>query len=510
MLTCTSRAHGAESEIRSTAVFALGEDPSGQKPAAMAAALLQEHVRAARTLRLVDPGRVLSGDPRTREEETLERARAALADGRRAYDNLALDDAIARLGQAVSLYQQTGPLLGDLNELHSALEYLAASLVLRGSSDEAESTFLELLTVRPNHRLLDFPPSVERVFDSAAARLDATPAGSVEIYSTPPYAAVYLDGRFEGVTPLVLEDVVAGTHYLRLDRLGYTIHGAPLQIAPKQTITSQTRLSSLVRGAELRDLAARSIEEVSGSGMGGQTRELARTVRADMLIFVIAHQSGRDATFTGAVYDARTSQRIATEQVVLSSDRGLTERLGRYLRRLVRTAETGEAEKGDGPEAARVGAEDSEIPPRTAFGLAPDSGQANPSSSGFSAAPPADARVVAETSASQTPGEVYLGWTLVGVGGAALATGVVFGILAQNAHDEFRDTAQLSEDLSDVRDRGRTFSTAADALYIGGGALLAGGAALVLLSDLLASGSGFQAGVVPAPGGGLVRVGAEF
>jgi hypothetical protein len=101
-------------EKLATAAFAVPRDPSGQRAAAIVAAVLSERVAERARLRPIEPGRALSGDPRTREEETLSRARTALADGRRVYDALNLDEAIARLGQAVSLYQQTGPLLGDL------------------------------------------------------------------------------------------------------------------------------------------------------------------------------------------------------------------------------------------------------------------------------------------------------------------------------------------------------------------------------------------------------------
>src|SRR5215472_10386424 len=131
ILLSGSPAAQASSELQATAVFAVARDPSGQKAAAMADALLHTRAAKARSLRLIEPARVLSGDPRTREEETLERARAALADGRRAYDALSLDDAIARLGQAVNLYQQTGPLLGDSEELQISLVYLGAALTLR-------------------------------------------------------------------------------------------------------------------------------------------------------------------------------------------------------------------------------------------------------------------------------------------------------------------------------------------------------------------------------------------
>ncbi len=496
----------AQSEIKATAVFAVAKDPSGQKAAAMADAILRTRVLKSPSLRLIEPARVLSGDPRTREEETLERARAALTDGRRTYDALALDDAIARLGQAVSLYQQTGPLLGDLEELQTALVYLGAALTLRGSADEGESTFVELLTVNPNYQLTGFPPTVERVFEKAAERVDATPSGSVEIYSTPPYAAVYLDGRFEGVTPLTLSDVISGTHYLRLEKLGYTVHGVPLEVAPKQQIASQTRLSSIKRGVELRDLTARCVGEVvAGEGMGGALRELSRQMVSDALIFVTVSQSGRDATFSGGVFDSTTGTRITTERAVLSADAtNFASQLGLYIDRLVKAAQSGSA-----PESNR----DQRAPGRggNAFGLTPGGNQQVPGQ--IAPTPgqinPGDPRVVAP---SPNPYPRYLGWTLVGLGGAALATGAVFGILAKDVHDDFRKTSQGSPDLPNLKDQGQTYSWVADGLYIGGGAALVGGIAVILISNYSNPSPSdlFQAGVAPLPGGGMVSFGGQF
>lgn len=487
-------------EIRATAALAQGKDPSGQKAAAMADALLRTRVARAPGLRLIEPGRALSGDPRTREEEILERARAAFADGKKAYDALALDDAIARLGQAVSLYQRAGPLLGDLGELRSALAHLAASLVLRGSADEAESTFVELLTIDPSHELSGFPSTVDRVFERAAARLDALPSGSVEIYSTPPYAAVHLDGRFEGVTPLVLDDVIAGTHYIRLEKLGYTVHGAPLEIAPKQRLASQTRLASLVGGAELRDVAARSADEVGRGPMGGSTRELARTLVADTLIIVVVTQSGRDASFVGEVYDAPSGRRLGREQTVLSADAAtFTERLGRYLDRLVDIASAP-------PSDPAIFGEEGPSPGEPAFGLGAPPGAKE------TFGPALEGALIADPPrASATPSEVYLGATVAGLGVASLITGAVFGILAWDVHEDFRSTSQRSPDLAELRDRGEDYSLFADVAYGVGGGLVAVGGTIVLLAYLLRSPAEQLAGAVaPVPGGAVVGLGGAF
>ncbi|MEM7675280.1 MAG: PEGA domain-containing protein, partial [Myxococcota bacterium] len=507
-LSAATYAHAAE--IRATAVIAVARDPSGQKAAAATAALLRTRVQATDDLRLVDPIRVLSGDPGTRKEELLERAREALEAGRREYDALALDTAIARLGQAVSLFQRTGPLLGDMNELATAYAYLAAALILRGSADEGESTFVELLTISPNYQLTDFPPPVLRIFERAVRRVDRAAAGNVEIYSTPPYAAVFVDGRFEGVTPLELRGVLAGTHYIRLEKLGYRVHGAPMEVAPRQSVTSQTRLRSADRGAELRDLAARGAREVDPDGMGGALRALARTLNADRVIFVAVSQSGRDASLTGGVFDGPGSKRIATQRAVVAVDRETYRRdLGRYLDQLIgaargqQTAGTAAAQglPGREPSAPQV-----EPPPPSSSALNQD------------LPPPADANPAMGAPARQrrrTPVGTYVGWSLVGTGAASLIAGTAFGVLALSDHGSFNDTPQNSPDLKDTQDSGKRNALLADVFYGVGGALVLGGVTTLLFVEFSESTSSDvfqveQAGLTPTDGGAVLSLGGSF
>jgi hypothetical protein len=505
----------AANEIQATGIFAVARDPSGQKAAAVADALLHARASKSRGLRVIEPARVLSGDPRTREEETLERARAALADGRRAYDALSLDDAIARLGQAVSLYQQTGPLLGDLEELEMSLVYLAAALTLRGSADEGESTFLELLTINASYQLEGFPPAVVKSFESAAHRIEKAPNGSVEIYSTPPYAAVYLDGHFEGVTPVTLNDILAGTHYLRIEKVGYVVHGAPLEISANQRITSQTRLKSMKKGVELRDVSARCNDEVAGEAMGGSLRTLAHMLLADTLIFVTVSQSGSDASFIGGTFDATSGTRLSTERAVISvASPTFVQELNAFANRLVTAAERGSAPGG--AEGSSGGGSSG------AFGLNPGSGTGgNKGTQGggggggggsFGTNPSARTSPPPEES---TPSEVYLGWTMIGVGSAAIVTGGIFGILTIKAHNDFRNTPQDSPDLRHLQDTGKTDAIVSD-LCTGGGALLGIGGVVILLvahrsgptaEDLLRNP---RASALPTPGGAIFTFGGDL
>lgn len=53
-----------------------------------------------------------------------------------------------------------------------------------------------------------------------------------------------------------------------------------------------------------------------------------------------------------------------------------------------------------------------------------------------------------------------LGWTAIGLGGAALVTGIIFGALAQNESDAYSDAVagdQLYQQLAEIEDRGMLY-----------------------------------------------------
>jgi hypothetical protein len=207
-------------------------------------------------------------------------------------------------------------------------------------------------------------------------------------------------------------------------------------------------------------------------------------------------QSGSDATFTGAVFDAATGTRIATERAVLSVEsasfgKGLDE----LITRVLKAAETG---KPSGPaETAGSGG-------GAAFGLSGSGGGQPP--------PPVVTTTPVPIEDPGTPATIYLGWTLVGVGAAGVIMGAVFGGLAKATYDDFRQTQQTSIDLVDLQDTGKTWSLAADLSYGIGGAFAAGGAA-VLLYELYRAPSAsdvLKASAGPIPGGGVVSIGGSF
>jgi hypothetical protein len=64
--------------------------------------------------------------------------------------------------------------------------------------------------------------------------------GSLQIDSTPQSARVFINRQAAGVTPLLLTDLAAGSHVIRLEAEGYAPWSSPVRIiADRQTIVTR-------------------------------------------------------------------------------------------------------------------------------------------------------------------------------------------------------------------------------------------------------------------------------
>ena len=76
---------------------------------------------------------------------------------------------------------------------------------------------------------------------TAATPVTPAPAavtGNVSVYSSPLGANVYIDGVYEGITPVNLTGITAGSHALKLALTGYYDYDATITIAGAGTITA--------------------------------------------------------------------------------------------------------------------------------------------------------------------------------------------------------------------------------------------------------------------------------
>jgi hypothetical protein len=82
---------------------------------------------------------------------------------------------------------------------------------------------------------------------------------SLDISSTPPGSEIYIDGIYKGITPLVVSDMPAGSHFLELRYPGYTSLKKSLEIKAGATLYVDATLSMVVAPTTFLTTAATTI-----------------------------------------------------------------------------------------------------------------------------------------------------------------------------------------------------------------------------------------------------------
>lgn len=141
---------------------------------------------------------------------------ASLDTGRKAFDDLRFDEAIPALKKGVEL-MLADPVTADFEVVQDALVKIAASNFRNGEEKEAKAALAELARLAPGYALpAGYPPVFQREFEKAQKRVEKLPRGQIVIEG-PSGATAFLDGRDLGMVPATEENVVGGTHYVRVD-----------------------------------------------------------------------------------------------------------------------------------------------------------------------------------------------------------------------------------------------------------------------------------------------------
>jgi hypothetical protein len=216
--------------------------------------------------------------------ETLERARVRLDQGRQAYLNLDLEQAITLLNGAVADFDATAGALEDPEELGESLLLLGASFAFNGQAREATRIFARLHVQMP-HIVPDpnvYPPDVITRFEAARPRDSRDPQASILIESDPPGAIAYVDFVARGITPLTVTGLIGGDHIVRVTRPGATPSVSTVTVRARHQESSSAFLVDDERTAGLYD-AMIQIREDDIASLGAQSwiREAARILDSE-------------------------------------------------------------------------------------------------------------------------------------------------------------------------------------------------------------------------------------
>jgi hypothetical protein len=310
---------------------------------------------------------------------------------------------------------------------------------MAGENAPAKKEMAALLAIDPK---VEFSPSFfspDLIKYGEAERKQVENArGELTVRTEPPGARVWVDGHYRGTSPVLVAGLAAGKHVVAAMHGGYAL--AQAELPPGEHLV---KLEPAELAPALRKAAAVVAADPEGPGRDAGARELGRALGVDQVLLVVAKKSpaGEQLDVIALRLEVRDGHNAAFRQRVLRA--------------------TDERELGDFFDllAARDDPRDGKSP-RTHF---KDAG------SGV---------------------KTVVGASLLGVGVAAAATGAVFGVMALNQSNQFKETPQVQAVKSQtLASQGRTYAWVADVSYIVAGLSAATGLVLVLM-DKADSGEG--------------------
>ncbi|MBI5510020.1 MAG: PEGA domain-containing protein [Deltaproteobacteria bacterium] len=231
-------------------------------------------------------------------DKELAQIRALRESARAQFDQLDLDAALKQYVKLLARIDKTLTAPTDSRPLADTLAMIAASHLLLGADKKARATLERLLTVAPDYAPEDavFNPQMMGVFASLAAKLGDSTFGEINVTVQPPGAAVFLDGRLVGSTPLTIKEVRKGRHIVTATARGHGRQSKNVDVKPRATPDVALTLTALPkRTPDLGELAGRALASLGGGGEADVKALLAAT-HTDQALFVVA--SGRGATAT--------------------------------------------------------------------------------------------------------------------------------------------------------------------------------------------------------------------
>jgi hypothetical protein len=244
---------------------------------------------------------------------TLARARERLEEGRQAYLNLELGQAIESLTAAVADFDAAAAALEDPNDLGQALLFLGASLAFEGRTRDAQRVFARLHVqmphVQPDPNL--FNPDVIARFESARPR--GTASASIVVESDPPGAIAYVDFLARGATPITVSGLHAGDHIVRVTRAGAIPSVQPVNVAARRSASTSALLVDEQAAAGLPDSLAQVREaDMSAISPGTPIHDVASLLGVERigLIRATAGESADQVQLELLVFDVESGRRL--------------------------------------------------------------------------------------------------------------------------------------------------------------------------------------------------------
>ncbi|MFH2008879.1 MAG: PEGA domain-containing protein [bacterium] len=270
---------------------------------------IKRALRKNQRLKLVRPARILASFSGELPTDSIEESKKYLKRGYALLEQKEYRKAITAFNLAITAQMQA---LAYTKKSKLVMAQFGLSLAYYHSGLRAQTLrmLLRLLTWRGRLRINPetLPKGYLRVLREAREKFKRTARASFELVTRPTGARAYLNGRAVGRTPLTLEGVPVGTHYLTVRQRGYLSLSEAVRISPlRKKTTLEYALKRSPKFILLEQALIRSWPDFGAARTTPAMQEIKTLLLVDQVVLVKPSVPTADgARIDVCLYDLRT------------------------------------------------------------------------------------------------------------------------------------------------------------------------------------------------------------
>ena len=260
--------------------------------------------------------------PDDEAQASLKRGSKGLEESLAAYEAKEYEDAERKLRATLKELHMAVGAMSTCVELCDATALYAAVLHQRGDIEEAKLHLVDLMALNPTFEMN--PKRYARDFIALRAQVatgrSSVLRGSATVKSRPSGARVYVDGEFQGFTPMTLPTMQVGKHMLRLDRPGFRQHGQLIDVTPDDSeLVAELNPTSNYKkyDAQVDKVASEIIKTAPSTAASAMGKSLS----IDRALLGTVKDLGPNGTeLVVGFFDLRSGKKMASRRVVLQGN----------------------------------------------------------------------------------------------------------------------------------------------------------------------------------------------
>lgn len=183
--------------------------------------------------------------------------------GRGAMEAKDFEDASDQFLSALKLCETSSGVFEDANLLGEVLLRLGEARLAAGDAEGSTRALRRAASTRADATILT--AEGKAAYQRAEAELAALPLGAVQINTNPPYAEIYVDGRFKGVSPKAVAGLIEGPHVITVYKDGYTRPTVLVEVSSSKMAHAEIKLEPARRALLLNELKPRLVAEIAAA-----------------------------------------------------------------------------------------------------------------------------------------------------------------------------------------------------------------------------------------------------